>query len=114
MDTDENEPGTFYQKIRDVIKRIPPGRVATYGQIAAYAGDPRATRQVVWVLHTFSEKDNLPWHRVVNSKGQISLRPGNGYELQKALLEKEGIVFGEGGTIDLDRFLWDSKQSTLL
>jgi len=82
------------------------GKVATYGQIAALAGSPRAARMVTRVLNTAWDKENLPWHRVVNSKGGISLKPGHGYELQKRLLKKEGIVFEEGQCIDLERFLW--------
>jgi len=100
----ENE--TFTQKVKDIIKKIPPGKVATYGQIAAYAGNPRGARQVAWVLHSSSRKDNLPWHRVVNSKGGISLKPNYGYEIQKQLLEKEGITFDSDDTIDFDRYLW--------
>jgi len=96
----------FQKQVIRIIKKIPRGKVATYGQIAAVAGNPRAARQVVRALHTSSEKENLPWHRVINSKGQISLKPGYGYELQKALLEDEGIAFDERDTIDLNRFLW--------
>ncbi len=96
----------FYKSVIRIIKRIPSGRVATYGQIAAMAGNPRAARQVVRTLHTASDKERLPWHRVINGKGQISLRPGSGYEIQKAMLEAEKIGFGINDTIDLDRFLW--------
>ena len=70
------------------------------------AGNPRAARQVVRALHSSSGKEKLPWFRVINSKGQISLKPGQGYELQKALLEDEGIEFGLTDTIDLARFQW--------
>lgn len=99
-------PSAFFQDVVRIIRRIPRGRVATYGQIAALAGSPRAARQVVRILHSSSETENLPWHRVVNGKKGISLPPGRGYELQKALLEKEGVVFGIGDRIDFDRFLW--------
>ena len=97
---------SFNQRIIDIIKSIPKGKVATYGQIAALAGNPRGARMVVRVLHTSSKKENLPWHRVINSKGKISLSPGSGFELQKALLEKEGVVFKEDDSVDLKRFLW--------
>jgi methylated-DNA-protein-cysteine methyltransferase-like protein len=96
----------FTRKVRVIIRKIPRGKVATYGQIAACAGNPRAARQVVRILHSSSRKDKLPWHRVINSKGGISLKPGNGYELQKSLLEKEGVIFGLHDFVDLDRFLW--------
>lgn len=97
---------SFYQRVIVIIKSVPEGKVATYGQIAAYAGNSRAARQVAYILHSSSRKENLPWHRVVNSKGSISLKPHHGYELQKKLLEKEGIIFNEGNCIDLKRFLW--------
>jgi len=96
----------FHRRTVDVIKKIPRGRVATYGQIAALAGDPRAARQVVRTLHSSSDKEKLPWHRVINSQGRISLPPGRGYELQKSLLEKEGVKFGLGDRIDLKRYIW--------
>jgi methylated-DNA-protein-cysteine methyltransferase-like protein len=105
----ENEP-SFSDKVKKIIKTIPPGRVSTYGQIAAYAGDPRGARQVSWVLYSSSRKDDLPWHRVVNSKGQISLR-GSGHEMQKALLQQEGIRFDETDTIDLDIYLWQPEHA---
>ncbi len=97
---------SFYQRVIDIIKNIPQGKVATYGQIAAYAGNRRAARQVAYILHSSSRKEDLPWHRVVNNKGSISLKPGHGYEIQKKLLKKEGITFKENNCIDLKRFLW--------
>jgi len=96
----------FTLKVKDLIKRIPKGKVATYGLIAAIAGNPRAARQVARILHTYSQKDNLPWHRVVNRNGQISLKPFRGYEVQKMLLEKEGIVFSKNNAINFDKYLW--------
>lgn len=98
---------TFSQKVKEIIKQIPKGKVATYGQIATYAGNPRASRQVAWVLHSSSRKDSLPWHRVINSKGRISLPHHGGYELQKALLEKEGITFNNNDIINLNLYLWE-------
>ena len=102
----EDMPGSFHDRVKVVIKKIPKGRVATYGQIAACAGNPRAARQVVRVLHSSSQKDKLPWHRVINREGRISLKPNQGYEIQKALLLKEGITFDKNDRIDLGRFLW--------
>ena len=96
----------FYQRVKYIIKRIPEGKLATYGQIAALAGNHRAARQVAWILHSSSEKENLPWHRVVNSQGEISLKPHHGYEVQKALLGKECVDFDGNGHIDLDDYLW--------
>ncbi|MFC1850191.1 MGMT family protein [candidate division CSSED10-310 bacterium] len=96
----------FTKHILALIKRVPPGKVATYGQIAAYAGNPRAARQVVRILHTLSRQENLPWHRIINSKGRISLKPGLGYEEQRFLLTQEGVEFNERDIIDLERFIW--------
>jgi methylated-DNA-protein-cysteine methyltransferase-like protein len=97
---------TFHQRVIAVVKKIPKGKVATYGQVAGLAGNPRAARQVVRALHSSSRKEGLPWQRVVNGRGRISLPPGGGYELQKALLEDEGVTFNTGDAIDLKRFLW--------
>jgi methylated-DNA-protein-cysteine methyltransferase-like protein len=97
---------SFHQRVIAVIKNIPRGRVAGYGQIARLAGNHRAARQVVRTLHSSSEKENLPWHRVVNSRGFISLPSGAGRELQRSILEKEGVVFSPNGGIDLVRFGW--------
>ena len=97
---------SFQQRIIALIKRIPRGRVATYGHIARLAGNPRGARQVVWALNSSWEKDKLPWHRVINSRGQISLKPGQGFELQKAMLEDEGVQFDIRNTVDLKRYLW--------
>lgn len=96
----------FYDRVVKFIKSIPAGRVTTYGQIADYAGNPRAAREVAYILHSSSEKENLPWQRVINSKGRISMKPGHGYELQKQLLEDEGIVFDEEDRVDFEKFLW--------
>ena len=102
-------PATFHQRVIALIKKIPEGKVATYGQLAGLAGSPRAARQVVRTLHSSSEKEGLPWHRVINSQGRISLKPGSGYELQRALLEAEGVTFDQSGTIDLEKYLWSPK-----
>ena len=98
--------GTLSCRIKALIKRIPPGKVATYGLIATHAGNPRAARQVARILHSCSRKEGLPWHRVVNRHGRISLKPFVGYEIQKQLLEQEGVLFSETDAIDLERFLW--------
>ncbi len=99
----------FHQRIKQAIRRIPKGKVATYGQIAALAGDPRGARQVSWVLHSSSDRDKLPWHRVINGQGRISLPVNMGYELQRAMLSDEGIEFGLRDTIDLARFQWKPR-----
>ena len=102
---------TFAQRAVEIISRIPSGKVATYGQIAVLAGNHRAARQVAWILHSSSRKHGLPWHRVVNSKGRISLPPAGGLEEQREKLEAEGIAFGINGNIDLTEFLWNVGKS---
>lgn len=97
---------SFSDQVKKIIKSIPPGKVATYGQIAMMAGNPRGVRGVVWILHSSSRKADLPWHRVINSKGRISLAPGQGYEEQKSRLQAEGIKFDSEDRIDPERFLW--------
>ncbi len=89
----------------EIISNIPAGKVATYGQVAALAGNPRGARQVVRVLHSSSRKEGLPWHRVINSKGMISLT-GEGYDIQRSLLEAEGVIFNEKGRVNLKIFQW--------
>ncbi|WP_214771762.1 MGMT family protein [Exiguobacterium sp. s133] len=89
----------FTQDVVTIIRAIPAGRVATYGQIARLAGNPRAARQVVRILHSMSQAERLPWHRVVNAKGEIS----QGIEQQLAL-EAEGIVFQSDGKLVLSDY----------
>jgi len=103
MSIDEN---SFHDRVIAAIKSVPRGKVASYGQIAAFAGGPRAARQVVRILHSSSRKHRLPWHRIVNSQGRISLKPGQGYEEQKARLTAEGVKFSLDDRIDLSKFLW--------
>jgi methylated-DNA-protein-cysteine methyltransferase-like protein len=100
------------ERIVRLLKCVPKGKIATYGHIAALAGDPRGARQVVRILHSSSDKEKLPWHRIINSRGKISLPRGSGYELQKALLEKEGIVFSLNSTIDLEKYLWWPRRKS--
>lgn len=97
---------SFTERVKQVISSIPAGRVASYGLIAACAGNHRGSRQVAWLLHSSSRKDNLPWHRVINSRGGISFPAGGGCEEQRALLEREGVQFKEDGRVDLARYLW--------
>ena len=94
----------FTRRVVEVIRGIPPGAVMTYGQVAACAGSPRAARQVVRILHSMSEKYNLPWHRVINAKGEISLQEPLYRDMQIGLLEEEGIEVSRGGKVDLARY----------
>jgi methylated-DNA-protein-cysteine methyltransferase-like protein len=97
---------SFTDRVIDVIKRIPKSKVATYGQIAALAGEPRGARQVVRILHTSTRKEKLPWHRVINRQGRIALKPDYGYEIQRALLQQEGVEFDKDDRVNLERYLW--------
>ncbi|EGB13778.1 Methylated-DNA-(protein)-cysteine S-methyltransferase DNA binding protein [Pseudodesulfovibrio mercurii] len=99
-------PSPFTEKIIETIRAIPEGRVCTYGTVAALAGNRRGARQVSRVLHSSSRKENLPWHRVINREGRISLDRFQGYEEQKRLLLAEGVSFDDTDRIDLVRFGW--------
>jgi methylated-DNA-protein-cysteine methyltransferase-like protein len=88
------------------IRKIPRGRVASYGSVAAIAGLRNGARQVVRVLHSSSEKEALPWHRLLRKDGRIALPAGEGFELQRALLENEGVEVSPEGRVDLGRFGW--------
>jgi methylated-DNA-protein-cysteine methyltransferase-like protein len=91
-----------------VIRRIPKGWVATYGQVAAMAGMPRRARLVGRVLQRLDPAIKIPWHRVVNAKGEVSysLSRNGGDVLQRRLLEKEGIKFDNNNRLDLERCRW--------
>jgi len=96
----------FTKAVIEIISAIPEGKVISYGQIATLAGNHRAARQVSWILRSSSGKFNLPWQRVVNSKGGISLPEQDGGRLQRTLLEKEGVDFRLNGTVTGEYF-WD-------
>ncbi len=96
----------FTQSVIKIIKRIPKGKVTTYGNIAILAGNPRSARQVSWILHSSSKKYDLPWHRVINSKGLIAMKSFDGKNTQKELLEKEGIEFISDFKVNLKKFQW--------
>lgn len=95
-------------RVYAAVVRIPPGRVATYGQIARLAGLGRLARQVGYALHALPEGNEVPWHRVVNARGEISLRAQAGAELtQRLRLEAEGVIFEADGRISLARYRWE-------
>jgi len=103
----------FTERVVEIIKGIPEGKVMTYGQIAVLAGSPRGARQVVRVLHTLSEKYKLPWHRVINSKGEISIVDYESRNLQKVLLEIEGVKFNNRGAINLNEFQYHGNNNSM-
>lgn len=92
----------FTRRVMDIILRIPPGKIMTYGQVAAVAGNPSGARQVARILHACSEKYGLPWHRVINSCFRVSLRDGE----QEALLQAEGVLFDSKGRVDPEVYLY--------
>lgn len=104
---------SLYDRIVAAIRSIPPGRVSTYGGVAKLAGNARSARTVSYVLHSSSQKLQLPWHRVVGKAGahfgKISLPPESGGDRQVRLLKKEGVVFTDDERIDLRVFGWDGK-----
>jgi len=100
----------FAEDVIAVLKAVPRGRVATYGQVAWTAGHPGAARQVAWILHSSSKKRGLPWHRIIGAEGRISLKKGRGFEEQRKLLYKEGVRVGPNGCIDLKRHLWEPRS----
>ena len=96
-----------YQEIYEVVRRIPPGRVATYGQVASLAGLPGHARQVGYALHALPEHSSIPWHRVVNARGGISPRAVPGAELvQRGLLLREGVRLNARGQVSLAQVRW--------
>jgi methylated-DNA-protein-cysteine methyltransferase related protein len=96
-----------YEVIHATVRKVPRGRVATYGQIAELAGLEGHARQVGYALHNLPPRSNVPWHRVVNAKGEISPRSaGDSHELQRMLLEAEGIEFDLRGKLDLKKYKW--------
>ena len=102
---------TTYARIYAAIRRIPRGRVATYKQIAVVAGFPGQPRLVGYALNKLGEGDTTPWHRVINTKGEISPRAEAwGVEAQRSLLEGEGIVFGADDRVSLRRFQWKPRS----
>lgn len=101
-----------YQRIYTVVRRIPRGRVATYGQVARLAGLPGRARQVGYAMYALPRGSTVPWQRVVNARGTISRRRVPGAEFtQRVLLEQEGIRFGAGGRISLGRYRWAPRQN---
>ena len=99
---------TTYERIYDVVRQIPSGRVATYGQVAELAGLIGKPRLVGYALYRVTDEMAVPWHRVINAKGKVSRSPvrnGTDY-LQQALLEDEGIIFNNKGKIELSTYRW--------
>lgn len=104
---------SFFERVYRVVKQIPRGKVASYGQIAALLGHPQAARTVGWALNalTSAQANEVPWQRVINSVGRISLsRADLSADIQRALLEDEGVEFDEREHVDLRRFGWEGLE----
>ena len=100
-----------YERIYRVVRRIPRGKVATYGQVAELAGLEGHARQVGYAMHSLPSRSNVPWHRVINAKGEVSPRSsGDSHELQRLLLEEEGVEFDLHGRCDLKTYRWSAKR----
>jgi len=102
------QPSSIYEKIYSAVKKIPRGKVATYGQIAGIVGIPKDARRVGYALSALTEDSDVPWQRVINAKGEISERPSA--EVQRVFLEQEGIRFTKEAQIDLSRFQWKPAE----
>ncbi|MGH9361218.1 MAG: MGMT family protein [Thermoanaerobaculia bacterium] len=101
-----------YARIYALVRQIPGGRVATYGQVAALAGIPGGARQVGYALHALPDGADVPWQRVINARGEVSARSSGGWAegYQRHVLEEEGVAFDRRGRVDLDRFRWEPEE----
>ena len=104
--------GSFYERIYDAVRKIPRGKVATYGQIAKIV-DRCTPRMVGYAMAALRGRSDVPWQRVINAQGEISTRSsGDGAARQRRLLEKEGIRFDRGGRVDFKKYLWRNRGRT--
>jgi len=104
----------LYKRVWSKVALIPPGQVASYGQIAELAGIARGARMIGRALGRAPRELNLPWHRVLNAKGQISLPPGSrSATRQKELLQEEGVIL-RSGKVDMSRYQWEPSLDELL
>lgn len=103
----------LYERIYQMVRQIPPGRVATYGQIANLLGLSGRARQIGYALYRVDPDSDIPWHRVINAQGKISPSPSRhgSDELQRHLLETEGILFDRHDRIDLSAYRWHPPVS---
>ena len=97
-----------YTLFYDVVRRVPHGRVTTYGAVAAAAGLPGRARQVGYAMAALPDDHDVPWHRVINARGEVSARSGgSSYEtIQRVLLEAEGVAFDARGRVQLKKYGW--------
>lgn len=113
--------GYFDRHVYEIVRVIPPGNVLTYGRIAAFIPPPPKMSyasycavRARWVGYAMARcPEDLPWHRVVNAQGRVSERPGFGPDLQRKLLEDEGIFFDEKGRVDIEKHVWEPASNWL-
>ncbi len=98
---------TFYTRVYELVQRVPQGRVVTYGHVALLLGSPMAARAVGYALNALSNESDVPWWRVINARGAISLKGrGAAADLQRQLLEEEGVMFDATGRTSLGIYRW--------
>ena len=104
-------PESFYNKVIEVVKQIPYGKVTTYGLIAEYLGSKRSARMVGWVLNKQKGNLEIPAHRVVNRKGLLTGKMHfDGINLMQELLENEGVIIKNNQIVDLEKYLWKPED----
>jgi methylated-DNA-protein-cysteine methyltransferase related protein len=103
-----------YEAFYEIVRLVPPGRVTTYGRVAALAGFPGRARQVGYALAALPDDSDTPWHRIVNAEGRVSKRAGSpvSERIQRAALEAEGVVFDDSGRLDLKAHRWEPPIAT--
>jgi methylated-DNA-protein-cysteine methyltransferase-like protein len=112
-------PAAFIAQVHRIVASIPAGRVLTYGRVADWIAPPHGVDpagyhriKARWVGQALAAcSEDLPWHRVVNAQGRISLRPGDGQALQRTLLQAEGVILSDDDRIDLGRYLWQPSEA---
>jgi methylated-DNA-protein-cysteine methyltransferase-like protein len=102
--------GADFNKVHHIVRQVPSGKVVTYGQIAFWLGWPHGARTVGWAMRVPPAGDPIPWHRVLNAKGRISIADD---DEQRIRLESEGIIFDTSGRIDLHTFQWKGQPHLL-
>ncbi len=95
----------YFRQVYRIVRAVPSGKVTTYGTVATLAGRPGGARTVGWAMRALERGSDVPWHRVINAQGRISL-PSPSAELQQVLLESEGVEFNDTGRVDLRRYGW--------
>lgn len=98
----------FFEKVYRLVRRVPYGKITSYGAVARMLEHPHAARTVGWALHSLTEGTDVPWWRVINSQGRISLLVGGA--LQRELLEAEGVTFDERDRVNWERFGWEGPS----